>query len=864
MSLYAKPFVMLNALLLVVGSCLSTAAAVDRAELTSDWEFRRSGTSDWSPASVPGCVHTDLMAAGKIQDPSYRLNEKQQQWVGYSDWEYRTTFDAGERLLAKENVRLVFAGLDTYADVYLNGTRILSANNMFRTWQIDCKELLKPGENQLRVHFHNVFSKTLPPHEQAPFVRQAFRNNDQARVKLNMYSRKAGFHYGWDWGPRLITCGVWRPVAIESWDDVLIEDVFFEQTSVNETQAKITAHVRLNAPPTGHMNVLIRHGEQLLAEESITVTDEDQVAKVDFVIDNPKLWWTHDLGHQPLYEFKTEVRSEKGNVDQDTTTIGIRDLKIVREPDEHGQSMHIELNGTPIFVKGANYIPQDNFQSRVKKQGYRFLIKSARDAHMNLLRVWGGGIYEEDAFYDLCDHNGILVWQDIMFACAMYPADKAFLDNVRAEVIDNARRLRNHPSLALYCGNNEVEISWHDWGWKEKYKEPEQQAYEADLKALFHKTIPKALNESDPTRYYHPSSPITGYSDRPNYNGDVHYWGVWHGNEPFENYAENVGRFMSEYGFQSYPDIESVKRYTVPSDWRMESDVMHAHQRSMADEGRDVDYGNRLINDYLVRYFPPPRDFESHLIATQLLQAYGVRTAIEAHRRRKPYCMGTVYWQLNDCWPVASWSSIDYYGRWKALHYTVKRAYKEVLISTVQRKQNTEIYFVSDRPESEALANLELTLIDFTGKEIWRKSEAVMLTHGESNMIATIVSSDLPKCAAESCFLRVELIEGDETVGTATHYFKYPRELKLTKPGINASIHPNKDGYEISLNAESLAYGAYLTAPDGQGQFSDNYFDMLPGKTYSVQLATDQTYDNPHEAILIRSLYDLSRRLTED
>lgn len=835
------------------------AAEVDEQRLPTAWEFRQSGTEKWAPASVPGCVHTDLIAVGRIDDPSYRLNEKSQQWVGYADWEYQTTFQIDEQTLDKRNVRLVFEGLDTYADVYLNGELLLSADNMFRTWKVDCKKQLRTGENRLRIYFRNVFAKALQSVEATPLLLQAFTNNDQAKVKVNMHNRKAGFHFGWDWGPRLVTCGVWRPIRLQSWDEVLIESTFYEQTSITAERAEITAHVELHDPPTGPVEVVVRHGESELARESVMPDPGKRSIDIDFSIDEPMLWWTHDLGEQPLYDFATEVRTATGGVDQRSTSVGLRDLKVVRDRDEHGRSMSIVLNGVPLFVKGANYIPQDNFQSRVTEAGYRDIIGSAREANMNMLRVWGGGIYEEDFFYDLCDRQGVLVWQDTMFACAMYPWDEAFLANVRAEVIDNAKRLRNHPSVALYCGNNEVEISWYEWGWKDKYRKEEQAEYEAGLRRLFYETIPVALAEADPTRYYHPSSPITGYSDRPLHDGDVHYWGVWHGKEPFEDFDKNVGRFMSEYGFQSYPDIKTVSQYTEPADRSLDSEVMHAHQRSMADEGRDVDYGNRLINKYLRQYFPEPRDFASHLRMTQLVQAYGVQAAIESHRRRKPYCMGTLYWQINDCWPVASWSSIDYYGNWKALHYIVKRVYQRTALSTVQLDDEVEVYAVSDHVGSDISATLQLEVCDFDGEQLWADSFPVLVSADEGRHLATLPMHEFSDRPRGEQFLSIQLLVDGESVASATHCFVPPKHLNLKDPQISSSTKRTDHGYEITLRATHFASYAFIETADSHGRLSSNFIDLHPGRNYTIHLETDRTLKE-HGGLVVRSLYDIMAR----
>ena len=837
-------------------ACPFTCQAGERIPIDQGWEFRQAGQPSWKPASVPGCVHTDLLEQEIIEDPFYRLNEKSQQWIGQSDWEYRTSFEVQKDLLENDSLQLVFHGLDTYADVYLNGSLVLSTDNMFRTWKLDCKEHLHAGKNHLRVFFHNVFKVNLPKYEAAPFELKAFRNNDQAKIKLNMYSRKAGFHYGWDWGPRLITCGVWRPVELHAWDHAELEDVFFVQEEVSARVANITARIQVNSTTAQEAELTISSDDTLLATRKASLDEGSKMVNVEFEIKDPELWWTNGLGEHHLYELKTELKLGGEKVAEKITSIGIRELEVVREPDDAGKSMYVKLNGVPIFIKGANYIPQDSFQSRVTTEKYEYIVQAAGDANMNMLRVWGGGIYEEDLFYDLCDQNGILVWQDIMFACAMYPADEEFLANVRQEVIDNASRLRNHPSLAMYCGNNEVEISWHEWGWKELFSEAEQQAYDHGLRKLFYTTIPEALNEVDPTRYYHPTSPGTGYLGKPYAEGDAHYWGVWHGKEPFEEYENKVARFMSEYGFQSYPELSTVEKYTLPEDRFLESDVMHSHQRSMADEGKDIDYGNRLINHYLDLYFRKPKDFESHLYATQLLQAFGVQWAIEAHRRNMPHCMGTLYWQINDCWPVASWSSIDYFGRWKALHYAVKRAYEDVLISTVQKGEQVEIHLVSDKQHNLTNAVLELQALDFTGKELWQGDWKVDLERNSSAMVGTIELGRTIDSDPKSTVLVLELKHDGRTIANQIHKFVYPRDLKLRKPDISKTVRRTDDGYEIVLKTSCFASHVCLGTSDAAGLLSENFFDMVPGREYRVQLGTNSEYSDPDRAIWVKTLYD--------
>ncbi|MFH0989525.1 MAG: glycoside hydrolase family 2 protein [bacterium] len=661
---HIKVLTLLAVSMMIVQLSASNGDRSMNMNLHTQWRFKQEGTDRWYSAAVPGCVHTDLMQNGLIPDPFVGTNERDLQWIGEKNWIYETTFGIPAAFLRQDHVELIFEGLDTYADVTLNDNTILHATNMFRTWRIECKSLLREGQNRLAIRFKNVFDENLPKHRSAPFELQAFDNNDQAEAKISMHSRKAQFHYGWDWGPRLITCGVWRPVALQAWSGFKLNHVHVQQQNVTEAGADILSVIAIDSDRPREVSILMTMDDLQLVTQRVKLQQGKNVIPLTGHLANPKLWWTNGLGAQYLYSYRLIVKDDSELSDEYTTSIGIRSLEIVREKDTHGRSMYVKLNGVPVFMKGANYIPQDNFQNRVTRDRCEHIVRSAAEANMNMLRVWGGGIYEDDQFYEFCDRYGLLVWQEMIFACAMYPADGDFLENVRQEVIDNVTRIRNHPCIALYCGNNENEAAWFQWGWKQKYDTRTQEIFERNAERLFYEVIPSALREADSTRYYHPTSPIAGIKNTPYSEGDIHYWGVWHGKEPFENFTSNIARFVSEYGFQSYPELSTVSKFARPEDRQLHSDVMLSHQRCMADARRDKEYGNRLIQTYMDRWYRTPKDFESYLYVSQVLQAEGVQVALEAHRRAMPFCMGSLYWQIDDCWPVASWSSIDYYGRW--------------------------------------------------------------------------------------------------------------------------------------------------------------------------------------------------------
>ncbi len=848
---------------LLAGILMLTAAAlgqVIRQDLHSGWFFSPDGDqTSWLPAEVPGCVHTDLLRQGLIPDPHYRVNEKFVQWVGEKEWRYRTRFTTHDRLLARERIELVCEGLDTYATLLLNGKELLRTDNMFRTWRIDVKPFLLPGENTLEVQFRSVFAENLPKWQAAPFRLAAYANNDQSDVKINMYSRKAGFHYGWDWGPRLITCGIWRPIRLEAWDSFRLEDLQIRQKLLNDRESRLTAEYTLEAERPQPVKLALLLGEKALASREVALAAGRQTVKLEFVIKHPRRWWSNGLGEPYLYTLTGRAASTAGKgaaLQEKRQRIGLRSLRIVREKDRWGRSFYVELNGVPVFMKGANYIPQDNFQNRVTRERYQQLLGAARDAHMNMLRIWGGGLYEEDAFYDLCDEYGILIWHDLMFACAMYPDDAAFLDNLRAELRDNIRRLRNHPCIALWCGNNENQISWYGWGWRDAYSPEVQALYESQMHHLFDEVIPAEVAAVDPGRYYHPGSPCTGYNNIPYNEGDVHYWGVWHNQHPFSAYRDNIGRFMSEYGFQSYPERTTVEGFTLPEDRELHSPVMLAHQRCMSDERRDKEYGNRLIQHYMEADYRLPRDFDSYLYLSQVLQAEGVKQAIQAHRSAMPRCMGSLYWQIGDCWPVASWSSIDYHGRWKALHYFARQAFATFLLTATEEKGEVAIRVVSDSLKP-ADAVLELQVMDFNGRPGYRRTEPLHIGANSSQVYLAVPAADLlAGQERSSSLLRLILRQGSSVLAREILYFAPVKSLQLPVATVHTAVTPAAGGCRITLTSPVLAKNLCLQGGDPDGLFSDNYFDLLPGEPREVFYATTLTPERVQAALRLQSVRD--------
>ena len=846
--------VLLSAILLV-GCQKKDASLMVATEISSNWTFHQADKDEWLPATVPGCVHTDLLANGKIEDPFYRLNEHKLQWIDKVNWEYKTTFNIDPDAIKRDRIALDFKGLDTYADVFVNGTQVLSADNMFREWLVDVKPQVKEGANELRILFRSPIIEGLKKYDANGYVIPV-SDNDQAvngevpdGKMVSVYTRKAGYHFGWDWGPRLVSSGLWRPVYLTVWDDARIENLQLKQNSVSEKEASLTAVFEIEANTDNEATVTIQNDGNELARTNIKLTKGISTYPVDFKIENPKLWWTNGLGEAHLYNIKGKLEIGE-RITEKSERIGIRTLQLVRDKDANGTSFYFKLNGVPVFMKGANYIPNDVFPARVTDEMYQKVINTSKISNFNMLRIWGGGIYENDRLYDLCDQNGILVWQDFMFACAMFPGDDAFLENVKQEAADNIKRMRNHPSIAMWCGNNEILAAWFGWGWKQKEEAKSKENADKIWKSytdIFHHILPDAVATYDPGRSYWDSSPCAGMGNPSDLNnGDDHYWGVWWGKDPFKMYATHIARFMSEYGFQSFPEMKTVKQYATPEDYDIFSEVMKSHQRSSI--------GNGTIEYYMLQDYKKPKNFESFLYVNHVLQAEGIKFALEGHRRAAPFCMGSLVWQINDCWPVASWSSTDYYQHWKALQYFAKKGFEPVLVSPYTNNDSLKVDIINDKL-SEIKAQLVTKVLDFDGKEIWKETKDVTVPANSSNTFFGTKNSDFMKnVQANKQLLVVELVENNVIISTNTLYFKPIKDVLLPKPDVKFEINAVQDGFEISLSTDKLSKNLYLTIGDEEGFFSDNYFDLIPAQPVKIKLETKLTKEKLQEVFAIQTL----------
>jgi beta-mannosidase len=801
--------------------------------IATGWEMRETTSDKWFSSVIPGCVHSDLLRNKQIPEPYFRTNEKQLQWIDKKDWEYKTTFDVSSEVFSNENIELVFKGLDTYATVYLNEKQVLKADNMFREWTFDAKQFIRVGNNSLRVVFESPIKIGLELLKENGFTLKA--TNDQAEngeltkdLLVSPFIRKAPYHFGWDWGPRFVTSGIWQPVYLRAWNAVKISDFYVQQQSLNDKLAILNGQIEMQSSKNQQVEVSILVNGKKASKKLYSLIIGTNTIDFPFEIKNPKRWWTNGLGKSYLYNISASVATES-NTDSESCKIGLRTLRLVQKPDSVGHSFYFELNGVPVFAKGANHIPNDMFLEKVTKDVYDREIETAAKSNFNMLRVWGGGIYENDYFYELCDKNGILVWQDFMFACSLYPGNQKFLNSVTQEAAYQVKRLQNHACIALWCGNNEIDVAWQNyepnggWGWKKSYTEPQKKEIWSAYDTIFNHILANAVTKYSQQTPYWQSSPASilpkKYASNTNKSGDVHYWDVWHRKKPLENYADNIGRFMSEYGFQSFPELETVKKYALPEDYDIESEVMRHHQRS--------NIGNVTIRDYMDRYYQKPLDFEKFLYVGQVLQAFGIQFAVEAHRRAMPNNMGSLVWQINDCWPVASWSSTDYYRRWKALQYELKRSFEPIIISAYTKADSTYVTVVSDKLE-DINALIEMNVCDFSGKVIRSKTMKVIVKANHSTTVFNDLTANLSANVNEK-YISFKLKNKNKVIADKIYFLTYPKNLLLEKPQIISKISQHKNTLTIRLKTNFLAKNVYLNIKDVEGFFSDNYFDLVPG-----------------------------------
>lgn len=817
--------------------------------LNTNWEFSEAGKNEWLSATVPGTVHTDLLAHEKIPDPFIGDNEAKVQWVETKQWEYKTSFDASPEIWKSKHKELIFEGLDTYVNVYLNDSLILTGENMFLEYTIDVTKFLKSKGNTLRIDFLPI----------ADLIAKNKKRSGNANLPGGdrVYVRKAQYQFGWDFGPRLVTAGIWRPVRLEGWND-FNPTILMNTVSLKNDTAVLSFQYVLDGitDKNSEVTAVISEGNTIYGKFKSNIgASASMFPGYTFKVPHPRLWWCNGMGKQNMYHFKIAFTIGKSQHVLNEN-FAIRKFSLDQSKDDTGNSFTLYLNGQPVFVKGANWVPADNFLPRVTSAKYYSLLKSAQQSNMNMLRVWGGGAYESDDFYNDCDSLGILVWQDFMYAGGIYPANEKFMNAFRDETIIQFTRLRKHPCVAIWCGNNEITEAWNNWNWQKEMKISPNDSLKIwnDEKVIFTDLIPGVIHDWDTNAIYIPSSPSTGWGHPEAYkSGDVHYWGVWWGMEPFSAYDTHVGRFVSEYGFQSVPAVSSLSKFDESGVMDKNDAFMKAHEKHPK--------GFEIIDEYMKRDYPAVTGISGYAYVSQVMQRDGISRAIEDHRRAMPYCMGTLLWQYNDCWPGITWSAIDYYGQKKILDYALKDLYAPLLISAVEQNDSILVYVINDDTISHT-GLLAFQWMDFKGDVARTSFTPTTVYTGRSMMVLGFEKKQffdrIP--AGEGVFHLVFNYENNQSV-TANHYFANTKSLKLpSDPGLVNDIVPavGKPGtYIITLRTVSLAKNVYLSLPDVTATFTDNGFDMLPGETKDVIITTSLSEEQLKAQLKIQTINSL-------
>ena len=762
---------------------------------------------------IPGTVLSGLLAAGKIKDPFYRTNEDATRALFWKDYVFTRTFDVDEELLAQQHIVLVCEGLDTLAEISINGTFLAKTDNMHRTWKFQAKKLLHPGKNEIQIVFRSVlrFIEDYPyeAHKKINYI-------PCGSMKGNQLLRKAHSMFGWDWGPQTIDAGIFRDIYLQGYSHARIEDIRIHQQHAKNVSVQTSITLSESVPGQKLCVELSEDGADKPLQTKLCKTNADGVAAVDFVIENPKLWWPNDYGDQPLYIVRTTLLDEDGtSLESITRRIGLRTLTISQEKDEWGNEFAFCVNGVKIFTRGGNYIPDDCLYTRITEKKLDYTLESCRRAHFNCVRVWGGGYYPSDAFYDLCDEKGLIVWQDLMYACNVYDVTDAFAENCRQETYDNVRRLRHHASLGLWCGNNEIESAWDHWGDFQK----ETPYLRADYIRLFEEVLPKAVQEADGEIFYWHSSPSSGGCfDNPDdaNRGDTHYWDVWHGQKPFTDYRKYFFRFCSEFGFQSFPCAKTVNSFTLEDDRNIFSRVMESHQKNDAANGKMLYYLSENL-----RY---PKDLTHLLYASQVLQGMAIKYGVDHWRRNRGRCMGTLYWQINDDWPAPSWSSIDYFGRWKALHYMAQKFYAPHAVSMTLEDHRCHVYFSNESFETTEYS-LTLSIRDLSGNVL-----ETYETKGNSPAFSAIETAVVDICSWEDqkddVFLEAVIHTKDQKVLKDVETLVPYKYLNLKNPVISTEAEETNDAFILHISSDCFAPFVALDFDDADVIFSDNFFHL--------------------------------------
>lgn len=804
---------------------------------------------------IPGSVVSFLLENGRIEGPYDQDNERKTLPLFEEDYTFSRKFDIDSTDMEREHQILRFDGVDTLAEIFLNGIRIGETFNMHRYYEFDVRGILREKDNRLEVRIKSPLK----------FIRekdaQYHLGGSYEAMRGFPHLRKAHCMFGWDWGIRLPDEGIFRDVKLLFWSGARIEDIVIHQEHVIPTaDARQQDHrVKVTVRVKGcHSKITLLSPDKKTSRE---LTDG-----VPFEVPDPQLWWPNGLGGQPLYTVIVENVADDGSVQEHIEKkIGLRQLGVRRRKDKWGESFAQEVNGRTFFAMGADYIPEDAILPRRSRERTEKMLRAGVESNFNSIRVWGGGFYPDDFFYDLCDELGFVVWQDLMFACAYYKTDEevnadgiqgeVFEQNISAEIAQNLRRIRHHACIGLISGNNEMESFAVSGGYECTNEDRKYYLYQNEF------LIPEIMKREAPDLFYWPSSPSSGgsFNDPQDENrGDVHFWSVWHENVPFTDYRRHFFRYLSEFGFQAFPDMETIRSFTKPEERNIFSYTMEMHQRNTGANGKILNY---LAQNYLY-----PQDFETLVYASQLLQADAIRYGVEHFRRNRngDRCMGAVYWQFNDNWPVASWSSYDYYGRWKALQYAAKRFFAPVMISCEETSIVSEgETCVADPSLPAVLPSARLCVSNETWNEvcgtvIWdvRDRQGQSVRHGEEKISVEPFSSkwlqavDFPEMDIYREHLSYAFVAEDGTeISSGTTLFCPPKHYRFADPHLTLKV--SQDGTEVTVGTDAFAKSVQIYSDNGYVRLSDNFFDMEQGER-TVKIA-----EGSPEHLKVRSVYDI-------
>ncbi|MFC1619587.1 glycoside hydrolase family 2 protein [Candidatus Neomarinimicrobiota bacterium] len=841
----------------------STCSAM--IDLNGTWEFKSTDDVEWTEAQVPGSVWSDLIRAGRLEDPFYRDNELKVQWVEKKEWEYRRTFQVDEDLLKHDKVILDCRGLDTISEILLNGTPVAKTENQFIEYEFNVKPLLVVGENRIHIIFRSILEWD---RQQVAAEPKVSWTSSKGRM---FFTRKEGSDFGWDWGVRLVTAGIWRPIRIAAYQTARITDIAVRQNLSDPGNAilMIGADVEEYDSQALDLSLQVKLDEELVAEATVPVTGSHVSATVE--VRNPQLWWPNGWGEQPLYTVSARLVVGETEVHRKELPIGLRTIELVREKDERGETFGFKVNGNLIFCKGVNWVPADALPERPTEDHYRALLGACKEANMNMIRLWGGGEYQPDIFYEFCDENGIMIWHDFMFAVGPFLANKAYMANVEAEITSVVRRLRHHPSIVLWSGNNECESNMGGGqNWIDQYEYVTWEEYDK----VFNELIPETAARYDPDRPYWPSSPhhpLDRDKEGPEWeteSGDAHPWDVWHGAQPFSWYTRNLGfRFVSEYGFQSLPDMATIRAFTAPEDRYFPSYVLDHHNKCGRKDNSGE--GNRRIASYMSSMFHLPGNLDGWVYLSQIMHAEGMKIGTEAYRRNFPHTTGALYWQLNDNWPTISGSSLDFYGRWKALHYFAKHFFNPVLVSGLVEGTNVTIWGVNDYLSDQEV-EFQWILARFDGTEVKRGNREIVLPANSSTVISQL---DFEQEVGENpehltyrkdsfenrgkFYLAYQLVHGEQILSSNVSFFVPPKYLQLPDPQLRYEIKKRDNQLRITIDADYLAAYVALGLENSYARFSDNYFHLLPGETKEIEVLEAEVSDREvRRQLYVNSLID--------